>query len=141
MAALNFDTDLFNTSVDDRDILLLVETVRQGIKFPLFMKIANQSPFDLSEWSVFLNLSERTIQRYKKEKKTFDPIHSEKILEVTLLYKRGTEVFGNAEGFNAWLEAKNVALGGITPKSLLDTTFGIGLVKDELTRIEHGVLA
>ncbi|WP_205503858.1 type II RES/Xre toxin-antitoxin system antitoxin [Rufibacter psychrotolerans] len=141
MAALNFDTDLFNTSVDDRDILLLVETVRQGIKFPLFMKIANQSPFDLSEWSVFLNLSERTIQRYKKEKKTFDPIHSEKILEVTLLYKRGTEVFGNAESFNAWLEAKNVALGGITPKSLLDTTFGIGLVKDELTRIEHGVLA
>lgn len=133
---------VLNTSaVDDRDILLLVQTVRQGIKYPLFVKIASQSPFNLSEWSVFLHLSERTIQRYKKEKKTFDPIHSEKILEITLLYKRGIEVFGDAESFNAWLEARNVALGNITPKSLLDTTFGISLLKDELTRIEHGVLA
>ncbi|GAA4299254.1 type II RES/Xre toxin-antitoxin system antitoxin [Nibribacter koreensis] len=139
--ALTLDTTLSNSSVDDRDILLLVQTVRAGIKYPLFVKIASQSPFNLSEWSVFLHLSERTIQRYKKEKKTFDPIHSEKILEVTLLYKRGIEVFGSPENFNAWLEAKNVALGGITPKSLLDTTFGISLLKDELTRIEHGVLA
>ncbi|MBA9079592.1 MULTISPECIES: type II RES/Xre toxin-antitoxin system antitoxin [Rufibacter] len=137
----NLEKNLSNSSVDDRDILLLVQTVRQGIKYPLFVKIASQSPFNLSEWSVFLHLSERTIQRYKKEKKTFDPIHSEKILEVTLLYKRGIEVFGDADNFNAWLEAKNVALGGITPKSLLDTTFGISLLKDELTRIEHGVLA
>lgn len=139
--SLDVETTFSNSLVDDRDILLLVRTVRQGIKYPLFVKIASQSPFNLSEWSVFLHLSERTIQRYKKEKKTFDPIHSEKILEVTLLYKRGTEVFGNAERFDAWLEAKNVALGNITPKSLLDTTFGITLLKDELTRIEHGVLA
>ena len=140
-SSFNLEKNLTNSSVDDRDILLLVQTVRQGIKYPLFVKIASQSPFSLPEWSVFLHLSERTIQRYKKEKKTFDPIHSEKILEVTLLYKRGIEVFGHTDSFNAWLEAKNVGLGGITPKSLLDTTFGISLLKDELTRIEHGVLA
>ncbi|PJW96381.1 hypothetical protein CWI54_27485, partial [Escherichia coli] len=62
--ALTLDSTLSNSSVDDRDILLLVQTVRAGIKYPLFVKIASQSPFNLSEWSVFLHLSERTIQRY-----------------------------------------------------------------------------
>ena len=40
-----------------------------------------------------------------------------------------------------WLDAENIALGGVKPKSLLDSTFGIEIVKDELTRIEHGILA
>ena len=81
------------------------------------------------------------MQRYKKEKKSFDPIYSEKILEVTLLYNLGAEVFGNKDKFNTWLETKNLALGRIKPKGLLDNTFGIGLLKDELTRIEYGTLA
>ncbi|HMG69386.1 MAG TPA: MbcA/ParS/Xre antitoxin family protein [Chitinophagaceae bacterium] len=81
------------------------------------------------------------MQRYKKEKKSFDPIHSEKNLEVTLLYNLGVEVFGNKDKFNTWLETKNLALGGMKPKELLDNTFDIGLLKDELVRIEYGILA
>ena len=45
------------------------------------------------------------------------------------------------EKLNTWLETKNIMLGGVKPKDLLDNTFGISLVKDELTRIEYGVLA
>lgn len=119
----------------------LISTSRQGIPFHTFTKMTENSPFNLDEWSGFLHLSERTIQRYKKEKKTFDPIHSEKILEITMFYNRGTEVFGNSERFDTWLNSKSIALGGIKPKELLDSTFGIGMLKNELTRIEHGVLA
>lgn len=134
-------TDLSYKQIDDRDVLMLISSVREGIKYSLFQTIANNSPFSTAEWSNFLHLSERTFQRYKKEKRTFDPLHSEKILEITLVYNKGTEVFGDKGNYDAWLEAKNVALGGIKPKELLDSTFGIGLLKDELTRIEHGVLA
>lgn len=95
----------------------------------------------MQDWSRFLHLSERTMQRYKKEKKDFDPIYSEKIIEITLVYNRGVEVFGNQGKFDTWLETSNIALGGMTPKSLLDNTFGIQFVKDELIRIEQGVLA
>jgi len=119
----------------------LINTTRQGIPFHAFTKMTENSPFSLDDWSAFLHLSERTIQRYKKEKKSFDPIHSEKILEITMLYNRGSEVFGTSEKFDTWLNAKSIALGGIKPKELLDSTFGIGLLKNELTRIEHGVLA
>lgn len=133
--------DISYNSVDDKDILLLINAVKAGIKFTIFNSIANSIPFTLTEWSNFLHLSERTMQRYKRQKKTFDSLHSEKIIEITLLYKLGVEVFGNKEKFNSWLETENLVLGKIKPKSLLDNSFGISLLKDELTRIGYGVLA
>lgn len=128
-------------SIDDKDVISFINAVRLGITFGLFYSFAKRTPFSLTEWSSFLNMSDRTMQRHKRERKSFDPIYSEKILQITLLYNLGIEVFGNKEKFNAWLEAQNLALGGIKPKDLLDNSFGIGLLKDELTRIEHGVLA
>ena len=91
--------------------------------------------------SRILHLSERTLQRYKKEKLSFGPLYSERIIEVQLLFNKGIEVFGDKDNFNSWLNLENVALGGIEPISLLDNTFGIMMIKDELTRIEHGILA
>lgn len=67
----------------------------------------------------------------------------EKIMEKELnsLYQYGIEVFGNEDKFSAWLATKNPTLGNIKPKELLDDDAGINLLKDELTRIEYGVLA
>lgn len=127
--------------VSEQDISYLMETVRKGIDFSFFNNILNKIPFSLTEWSAFLHLSERTMQRYKKEKKTFDTLQSEKILQITLLYKKGIDVFGSPEKFNSWLDTKNISLGKITPKSLLDNAFGIDMLEDELSRIEFGILA
>jgi putative toxin-antitoxin system antitoxin component (TIGR02293 family) len=128
-------------SVNDKDIFRLIDVIRGGVNFPDFFTIFKQSSFSLNEWSGFLHLSERTMQRYQKEQKTFDPLASEKILEILLLIRMGKDVFGNNDKFNIWLETRCVALGGKKPKEFLDNTFGIGLLKDELIRIEHGVLA
>ena len=142
MVALDIlgSTASFN-STDDKDVLSIIDAVRQGVKFNAFFNFANKGPFSINEWSAFLHLSERTMQRYKREKKTFDSLQSEKILEIALLYRKGTEVFGTGEKFNNWLTNDNVALGGVKPKDLFDSSFGINLLKDELGRIEYGVLA
>jgi putative toxin-antitoxin system antitoxin component (TIGR02293 family) len=95
----------------------------------------------MKEWSGILDLSERTLQRYKKDKRAFDTLQSEKIVQVTLLIRYGREVFGDEKKFNLWLNAENLSLGNVRPKELLDSSFGIDLLKDELTRIEHGILA
>jgi putative toxin-antitoxin system antitoxin component (TIGR02293 family) len=126
--------------VDD-DTANLTNMVREGVPYPYFTKLSNQIHLGVDDWSTYLHLSERTIQRYKKEKKSFDPIYSEKILLIELLYKKGIHVFGVADNFYTWMESVNIALGNIKPKELLDTSFGIGLIHDELGRIEHGVLA
>jgi putative toxin-antitoxin system antitoxin component (TIGR02293 family) len=128
-------------STDDKNALSLVEMVRQGIGFDSFDKFAGKSPFSFQEWSAYLHLSERTMQRYRNDRKTFEPLQSEKILEIALLYNKGIEVFGDAGRFDAWLAMENLALGNIRPKALLDNSFGINMVKDELIRIESGVLA
>ena len=126
-------------SVDDRDILLLIKKSREGMKYAAFSELQKSIPLKPEEWSNVLHLSLRTLQRYKKEKIDFGPIYSERIIEVQLLFNKGLEVFGDKDNFHNWLNSKNIALGGISPVSLLDNTFGIMMLKDELTRIEHGI--
>ncbi|HEY2583964.1 MAG TPA: antitoxin Xre/MbcA/ParS toxin-binding domain-containing protein [Mucilaginibacter sp.] len=127
--------------VVDDDELNLANRVREGVSFNYFTRLSDQLHLGLQEWADYLHLSERTIQRYKKEGKTFDPIYSEKIIVIELLYKKGIDVFGIADNFYAWMDTKSVALGGIKPKDLLDTSFGITMVYNELGRIEHGIFA
>ncbi len=130
----------YNT-LDSNNVLWLINQVRIGINYKKFIQFASNGPFNLLEWAGFLHLSERTMLRYKQEEKTFDTLQSEKIIEITLLQKKGIEVFGSATQFNLWLNTQNVALGNIMPKQMLDNSFGINLLKDELTKIEYGVLA
>jgi len=127
--------------IADDDTFDLANMVREGVPYPYFTKLSTQINFGFEEWSSYLHLSERTIQRYKKEKKSFDPIYSEKILQIELLYKKGNDVFGVADNFYTWMDTKSIALGGVRPKDMLDTSFGINLIYDELGRIEHGIFA
>jgi putative toxin-antitoxin system antitoxin component (TIGR02293 family) len=128
-------------SADDKNLLAIIDAVRTGISFNDFKNIVSDTPFSLAEWANYLQVSERTIQRNQTQKKPFQPIHSERIVELVMLYQYGVEVFGDKDNFNVWLNSKSIALGGRTPKELLDTKFGVGMVKDELGRIEHGVLS
>ncbi len=128
-------------SLDDKSVYSLIHAIKNGIQFSFFEKLAKRIPFTLREWASYLHLSERSLQRYKKEKGTFNPVTSEKIIEIAMLNKYGIKVFGKQQKFNTWLSSKNLALGGVNPKDLLDSSFGIQLIKDELTRIEHGILA
>ena len=81
------------------------------------------------------------MQRYKKESLPFEPLQSEKILQVALIFQKGQEVFGNTDKFNKWLNEENQAIGKMKPKELLDNSFGIRMIEDELTKIEYGILA
>ncbi len=133
--------DISNMIANESGPMPLIYKTRQGINFDSFVQLAGMSPFNIQDWSKFLHLSERTMQRYKKEKKRFGPIYAEKIIEITILQKYGAAVFGNDENYAQWMDINNIALDGSKPKDLLDSTFGIKLIKQELGRIEHGILA
>ncbi|NQU32920.1 MAG: DUF2384 domain-containing protein [Bacteroidetes bacterium] len=81
------------------------------------------------------------MQRYKKERGTFNSTSSERIISITMLNKYGVEVMGSQDNYNIWLKSRNISMGNIEPISLLDSSFGIQIIREELTRIEHGVLA
>ena len=128
-------------AIGKRDIYQLIQAIRNGLSFQNFQSIAKNIPFSIAEWASYLHLSERTMQRYKTEKLSFDPIQTDKIFQISILYKNGIEIFGSEFKFNTWLATENIALGNVKPKSLLDSTFGIKLLNDTLGRIEHGIFA
>src|SRR3954463_7303755 len=77
---------------DDNTVISIMNMIRNGVKYNQFNKVAQRIPFSISEWSSFLHISERTMQRYQAENKPFEPIQSEKIAQLTMLSNYGTEV-------------------------------------------------
>lgn len=134
---------LYATQVlnDDTNFLKLINATRVGLPYQSFKNAQHIMPFSLQEWSAMLHISTRSIDRLKKERKQLSSTQSEKLIEVTLLFDYGVHVFGDSTKFSKWLNRNNIALGGLNPKSLLDTNQGIKAVKAELSKIEYGVLA
>lgn len=123
-----------------KDKLLIVRAVRCGITNQLFDEIKMNSPFDDMQWSNFLNINIRTLQRYKREKAhIFKPLQSERIFELAEVVSVGNMVFDSPENFRNWLITPSVALGREKPIELLDSSYGKDLVLAELNRIEHGI--
>ncbi len=128
-------------STQSNSVFSILEFIKKGIKYNQFLKYNQQTPFSISDWSEFLHLSERTLHRYQKDKKTFDASQTEKIMEIILVYKKGKEVFGNNKNFDNWLIQKNIALANKMPKEFLTSSTGLKLLMEELHKIEHGILA
>ncbi|KPQ08919.1 MAG: toxin-antitoxin system TIGR02293 family antidote component, partial [Algoriphagus marincola HL-49] len=49
------------------DRMLIVDMIRMGIPTSLFMSIKDLAPFSDQEWSDYLDISLKSLQRYKKE--------------------------------------------------------------------------
>ena len=122
------------------DKLLVARAVKKGVTTILFTEIKSNYPFDDKQWSNFLDINIRTLQRYRKEKNhVFKQIQSEKIFELAEVISLGNEVFDSPDNFTLWLETPSIALGDNKPIDLLDTSYGKDIVISELNRIEHGI--
>ncbi len=123
-----------------RNKLLLVLSIREGIPHFLFSAIRLHTPFSDIDWANFLNISTKSLQRYKAEKDfVFKPIHSEKIIELAEVTQLGGSIFDTQEQFYDWLKRPNQALGNMTPLEMLKDSYGKELVVNELTRIDQGI--
>lgn len=123
-----------------KDKLFISYAVKRGVSYQLFSEIKANSPFDENQWSGFLNLNIRTLQRYKMHKDhIFKPSLSERIFELAEVISHGNRVFDTAEDFSTWLNTPSLALDRNKAVDLLDNSYGIDLVIEELNRIEHGV--
>lgn len=119
--------------------LFLVHAIRKGIPYALFELIAADSPFTLDDWISFLDISLKTLQRYKADGRDFKPMQSEKILEIAEVTQFGLEVFGDLEMFRLWLNTPSIALGKMKPIELLADSYGKEMVMTELVHIEYGI--
>ncbi|GAA0877399.1 hypothetical protein GCM10009119_03670 [Algoriphagus jejuensis] len=122
------------------DKMLLVNIIRKGIPQALFMSLKEITPFSDQDWSDFLDISLKSLQRYKADTEhVFKAIHSEKIIELAEVTSVGMEVFDTRDDFAAWLAAPSLALGNMRPLELLRDSYGKEIVLNELNRIDQGI--
>jgi putative toxin-antitoxin system antitoxin component (TIGR02293 family) len=119
----------------------LYSKASKGLKYTEFEDFVRENVIPYNKVSDLLELSERTLQRYKKERKSFSSLHSQRILELMQLDQKGKEVFGSKEKFSNWLMTKSPALKNQKPFDLLKNSFGVDILMDELSRIDHGIFA
>lgn len=125
---------------DVRTQLDLIELGRTGVPKASLVHLAEYMGTSMASLADLLPVTRRTIQRYAPTDH-FNRVISEQILQLAAVATRGAEVFGDKAVFNQWLTQACAALGCRTPISLLNSRFGAEMVLDELTRIEHGVVA
>jgi putative toxin-antitoxin system antitoxin component (TIGR02293 family) len=121
--------------------MLIIAAIRAGIPYSLFNLIQLYTPFSDNDWADFLDISTKSLQRYKTNTDHhFKSIHSEKIIEMAEVTKVGLDVFGDMEKLKLWLNTPSFALGKLKPIELLKDSYGKELVISELIRINHGIL-
>lgn len=121
--------------------MLMILIIRAGIPYSFFNLIQHYTPFSDNDWANFLEISTKSLQRYKQSSKVFKPIQSEKIIEMAEVTNVGLDVFGDMEKFKLWLDTPNFSLGNLKPIELLKDSYGKEMVISELTRINYGILA
>lgn len=123
---------------DDRTVFM--KKSRDGISKKKLAELSEKTDISVPDFSGLLHISLRTIQRYNDED-LFDTHVSEHALMINKLYEKGQSLFGAPQRFNDWMKRPKKFFGDAKPVDMLDTFTGIDWVMEELTRIEHGVLA
>ncbi len=117
-----------------------ISVIRLGIPKKAIDNLLANTGLTVTEISKIIGTSDRTLRRYTATQK-LNPEQSERLIELARLYSRGEEVFDGMDNFKEWMNSSVMALGDKKPKEFLDTSIGIGLLMNELGRIEHGIFA
>jgi putative toxin-antitoxin system antitoxin component (TIGR02293 family) len=123
--------------LDLENKLSVAYSARKGVKTSIFYSFAEAANMPEKNLAGLIHLHQRTIQNYKDQNKSLDPVESEHLLKLIGLYMKGEETFGSVDEFNSWL-AKPFWNSKEKPLEWLTTPGGVDLVSDELDRIAQG---
>lgn len=124
-----------------RHLQNIVLTAKNGVSAKAFFDVAVVSGIEKNKLAGLLNVSLKSLNRYKQQNKKLSPGKSERVLKLMALYRKGEEIFGNVNEFRKWMDEPAYGLGNMIPETLLQTSGGIDLIMEELSRIEFGDLA
>jgi putative toxin-antitoxin system antitoxin component (TIGR02293 family) len=121
------------------DPMQVIDLIRNGVSGDSIIRLAELMSIPKNDVYNLLNLKARTAQR--QVSRNLDADKSGHLVQITRILERCVGVFEDLEKAKRWLKSPNYALGNQVPLHLLDTSEGIELVRDTLTRIEYGVFA
>ncbi|RYG05970.1 MAG: hypothetical protein EOO07_29530 [Chitinophagaceae bacterium] len=108
-------------------------------KISNFERLNQKLPFSQAEWADILHISDRTLQRYIKDKKPFEGLYAEHLYQLENLAIMASDVFSTPEKVKNWLMSSKNVLGSTLDFNTLKSFWGVKLIATELGRIAHGV--
>ena len=117
-----------------------IELSRKGLTAKQLKSILEYTNLSIKEIAEIISLSERQLLRYEDDQVLRTDV-SAQIIQIVELYEMGYEIFDREVDFQEWMNGEILGLGNVKPLSLLDTTFGIQMVVNELGRLEHGIVS
>lgn len=124
-----------STASGDFAILSMIKT---GVSKEALLKVGKEMGLTLDDLCQLMHISPRTVQR-KSKQEALGPEVSERVIELATVLIKGQEVLGSKDAVKQWIRDEILALGHKRPIDLLDSSFGVRMVLDVLSRIEHGI--
>lgn len=118
----------------------LINISRKGIQAKYLGIVMEYTGLSNKELADALPISERQLIRYASDKIMKQEV-TERLLHIIDLYSFGYDFFNVHSEFQRWMRSENIALGGATPLSLIDTSYGINMVRTVIGRAMHGVFS
>jgi putative toxin-antitoxin system antitoxin component (TIGR02293 family) len=119
------------------DPATIVFSAQKGVSASIFDDVVKL--FGHNEYMAeVVELTQKTINKYRTNNIKFSPIRSEIMLKLIALYQKGVSIFGNRESFINWLSKPAFGINGYVPFDLVKTSDGIDLITEELDRIQYG---
>lgn len=118
-----------------------IAKIRTGIEASVLVGAARRLQVSQGELFALVGLTPSTAKRKIGKNETLDPMVTERLTRVAAAEKLAEDVFDDPDQAHVWLLAPNVALGGVAPLSLLDTSMGAQEVSRILNAIAYGMVA
>ena len=115
-----------------------IEAIRGGVGARVVDEMVEY--LDVPKTVIFgvLHTPESTAHRLIRDNRILDSAATERVMRVADIMRMAEETFGGRPAATQWLKRTNLALGGRTPLSMLDTEPGAGEVRRILASIDHG---
>jgi putative toxin-antitoxin system antitoxin component (TIGR02293 family) len=101
------------------------------------IEITGATQTDISKW---LDITEPTLRKHIQNTRELNLGISEHIIQLFELFDKGLDTFESLSEFKSWLKHYNTGIDAV-PYDILDTITGIGIVMNELIRIDYGATA
>ncbi len=121
------------------EVLYAITVKSNYFEISRFELLSKKLLFSQLEWADILHISDRTLQRYLKDKKPFEGLYAEHLYQLENMANLGLAVFSTPEGLKQWLLKSKDVLSEQLDFSTLQSFWGVKLISNELGRIAYGV--
>jgi len=118
----------------------LAAAVKEGLPTDAMRALAARTETTSKEISESVRIPARTLMRLQKRER-LPADESDKVYRLAHVIATARKVFQDDRTAQRWLREPNLALGGVTPLSLLDSEPGVRQVESVLGRIAYGEIS